>query len=75
MTKRARPSKAERAIRAVLDDSGLPYAIEKGAKHHKVIIAGRFATILPMGSGVDDSGTRHQNMLANVRRAIREAKL
>ena len=57
----------------LLRDSGLPWRVELGSRHYKVIVAGKFVTILPRSpSARNHNGSGHKNALAHVRRAIRE---
>ena len=63
-------------IEAVLQESGLPWRIEKGARHHKVIVGTQFAGILPRGNTgySNKAGRAHKNIIAQIRRAIRKQK-
>ena len=70
----SRPSKIEREITALLAASGVTGEIEPGPRHRKIRIAGKLAGILPSGRLSDEGGPAYHNTLAQVRRAIREAK-
>lgn len=58
------------AIQQALTDTGLPYRIEQGAKHWKIVVDNRLVGILPL-SGGDDRGRGHLNTVAQIRRAAR----
>lgn len=66
-------SKAERQIRADLDDTGLPYTIEAGKSHRKIRLAGFLVGILPI-CGRDNPGDRRSylNIRAQIRRKAKE---
>ena len=59
----------------VLATSGLPWHIENGGSHLKVIVNGRFTTILPKAPRVRMmTNGAHRNAMAHIRRAIREQR-
>ena len=61
-------------LREVLDSSRLPWRIDNGKRHFKLIIGGRLVAILPKSGRVDGAGIglrAHKNTMANVRRAIK----
>ncbi|HEV8503653.1 MAG TPA: hypothetical protein VGR63_18930 [Casimicrobiaceae bacterium] len=61
-------------LRRLLDGCGLPWRIEEGARHRKVIVDGRFISILPKSNSNLRNGTwrTHRNSMAHIRRGIRE---
>jgi hypothetical protein len=60
-----------------IERSGLPWRLEKGGRHYKLIVGQRLAGILPY-SGKAQTQTADRsaelNMRATVRRIIREVK-
>ena len=61
-------------LRQLLDGSGLPWRIEEGSRHRKVIVADRTISILPKSDVSLRRGTwrAHRNSIAHIRRGIRE---
>lgn len=57
-------------LQKALDDTGLPWEIEYGKKHRKIILAGEFIAIIPLGRLLDNRGAR--NTLAAVKRKAKE---
>ena len=58
----------------MLNASGLPWRLDNGKRHIKLIVGERFTTILPkakLHSSANSPGKAHQNVLAQVRRTIR----
>lgn len=63
-------------IEELLKGSGLPWSIEDGSKHLRVIVAGKFAAILPRArKGKRHEGRCHKNAIAQIRRVIRGVTL
>lgn len=58
-------------IEAELRATGLPWVIERGARHHKIKLTGRLVGIAP-GTGRDTYPRALKNVLAQIRRAARE---
>jgi len=58
------PKQIERALEA----TGLPYRIEKGTIHRKIIVGGKFVGILPYGK-VNEADRANKNVVAQIRRA------
>jgi hypothetical protein len=58
-------------MRELLDGSGLPWRIESGGKHQKIIVGERLCAIFPR-SGQVSVGRSLENSLAQIRRKIRE---
>lgn len=60
-----------------LEQSGLPWRLETGGRHYKLIVGERLAGILPF-SGKEQRQERHRrvelNMRACVRRIIKELR-
>jgi hypothetical protein len=65
--------KAEKQIRADLDATGLPYALERGSRHLKIKLMGHLVGIIPM-KGRDNVGDRrtYLNVRAQIRRKAKE---
>ncbi len=63
-------------IRQLLDACGLPWRIEEGGRHRKVIVADHMVSILPKSNVNLRGGSKRTrcNSLAHIRRGIREAK-
>jgi len=58
--------------RQLLEESGLEWDVRSGTRHFKITIEGRFIAIFPHAKPASRVKSRaHQNMLANIRRAIR----
>lgn len=64
--------RVSKRLRSALDQTGLPWNLEQGAKHIKVRLAGRFVGILPYNGGSQADQRADQNVVAQVRRAARE---
>ena len=60
-------------VRKLLDESGVPWEIQGGTKHFKILLGGRMIAIVPL-SGARDKSRSARNFLAGVRRAIREVR-
>ena len=59
-------------VRELLDASGLPWSLERGGRHWKIMVCGRLAGILPMSKPHSRLNSRcEKNMIANIRRRIR----
>ena len=74
MSKRRRtPPLPSEAVR-LLKESGVPWRIDLGTRHYKLIVADRLITVLPRGGVHPDGyhGRADKNVMAHVRRAIRE---
>lgn len=69
-------SKRRRLPQAILDTlerSGLPWRIDGGKRHFRLIVGDKFVAILPQSLDWDGfKGRADRNTLAQVRRAIRE---
>jgi hypothetical protein len=63
-------------LRQVLDGSGLPWWIEQGGRHRKVIVDGYFVAILPMSNVSLRGGSprTRKNALAFIRQGIRRVR-
>ena len=61
------------AALAELEASGVPWSMVPGKKHHKLIIAGKLATVIPRGSK-PRRGPATANMATTIRRAVAQAK-
>lgn len=57
-------------VREVLDEIGLPWSVEPGTKHDKLLVEGRVVTILPHGR-TREVGRDLLNQRAQIRRAAR----
>lgn len=71
MSQPKRP-KLPKEVLDVLEASGLPWSIEPGSKHHKIIVGKRFAAIWPRGITTDKHIRSVKNVIAQIRRVIRE---
>jgi hypothetical protein len=60
-------------LRKVLASSGLPWHIDTGTRHFKLIINGRFAAIIPKGKAARSTSSQRagKNTVAQVRRVIK----
>jgi hypothetical protein len=62
-------------LRKVLLSSGMPWRIDTGTRHYKLIVGDRFAAILPKSGRLSNfSGRADKNTVAQVRRVIRKGK-
>jgi hypothetical protein len=59
-------------LRSVLDETGIPWALESGAKHYKIKLAGKLVGILPH-SRREPEAQDLRNTIAQVRRAAQLA--
>jgi hypothetical protein len=62
-------------LQALLDDSGLPWRIDNGKRHYKIIVDERLVGILPKGRDLhrkSHNARPHLNTLAQIRRIIRQ---
>ncbi len=58
--------------RQLLEASGVEWEVRSGSRHFKVFVGGRFVAILPHAKPASRIKSRaHQNMLAQIKRAIR----
>jgi hypothetical protein len=61
-----------RDARQLLEASGVEWEVRSGSRHFKVFVGGRFVAILPHAKPASKIASRaHQNMLAQIKRAIR----
>lgn len=58
-------------ILAALKATGKPWTLERGGKHIKIRMAGRFVGILPLG-GANEADRATRNTIAQIRRAARK---
>jgi len=62
-------------MRRLLDESGIPWRLETGGRHHKLFIDDRMVCVLPLSGGTNKPlGRQNKNSLASVRRAIRSSQ-
>jgi hypothetical protein len=66
------PFRVSDALREVLDASGLPWEVRPGGSHMKLYVGRRLAAVLRRGTGKREKPTAQANVLAAVRRAVRE---
>jgi hypothetical protein len=62
-------------VRAALEASGLPWAIEQGSRHQKIRLAGFMVGVLPTGgcnARINNRGSA--NVVAAIRRKAKELK-
>lgn len=58
-------------LRAALDETGLPWSLNKGGRHYKLVLAGRLVGVVPFGvMNERDRATR--NTIAQIKRAARQ---
>jgi len=63
-------------LRKVLTSSGLPWHIEMGSRHYKLIIDDHMVAILPKSGRLSHfCGRADRNVMAQVRRVIRKRML
>lgn len=60
------------AIKKALDETGLPYEIERGSKHRKIRLAGRLVGILSHSSYGTGQSRAIKNTVAQIRRIASE---
>src|SRR6186713_615117 len=61
-----------RDARQLLEASGVDWEVRSGSRHFKVFVGGRLVAILPHAKPASRVASRaHQNMLAQIKRAIR----
>ncbi len=60
-------------VRAALDGAGVPWSVEPGKRHEKLLVRGRVVGVVPRASSgrMNRGGRAADNLLAAVRRAIR----
>lgn len=63
--------KLDPAIQQALDETRLPYSVEVGSRHRKIIVNGVFCGILPSGNNKAGQRTT-KNTIAQIRRAARQ---
>ena len=61
-------------LREALEETGLPWEIVEGGKHHKVKLAGRLVAVYPMGKAKEAEKRSLLNTISQVRRAARELR-
>lgn len=67
-------TRLNKIIEAELQATGLPWEAERGSRHIKLRLAGKFVGILPLkGDGSSGRGARaNANVVSQIRRAARE---
>jgi hypothetical protein len=75
----AKPNDPNRLARQVpsevmdlLRASQVPWELKLGGKHIKLMIANRLACVFPRGSNHRDAGCQRMNVMASIRRALRQ---
>lgn len=59
----------------ILRSSGLPWKVEQGSRHQKIVLAGRLVGIWPNTYRHRNSpGRAYQNLRAQLRRAVKELR-
>jgi hypothetical protein len=61
-------------IEAALGQTGLPWSLERGGKHHKLRVAGRLAGILPRSGHSETDQRAVLNTVTQIRRVAREVQ-
>jgi hypothetical protein len=64
--------KLDPRLRDELDACGLPWELGRGRRHLKLFVAGRLAAVIPHGTGKTEDRRADNNVLAAVRRLVRE---
>jgi len=59
-------------LQAALEETGMPWEVEAGSKHHKVKLAGRLVAVYPRGKAKEAGKRPLLNTISQVRRAARE---
>jgi hypothetical protein len=59
-------------VTRTLDATGLPWHVEGGSKHYKIIMADRIVGVYPQGTIKESNGAAMRNMVARTRRTARE---
>ena len=60
-----------KVIRQALDETGMPWDVERGKKHLKIKVAGKLAGILP-GGKLNEKDRALKNVAAQIKRAGNE---
>lgn len=67
--------KMAREVREALEECGLPWSLERGNRHFKIMVGGRFVGILPLNGKISESSRRATlNIASQIKRAAREIK-
>jgi hypothetical protein len=61
-------------LREALDETGLPWEVVCGGKHHKVKLAGKLVAVYPHGKAREAEKRSLLNTITQVRRAARELR-
>ena len=68
MSNKMRTVRPQRELEAVLRETGIPYTIERGKKHRKIIMAGRQIGVFSHNA-MDGGGKRGlSNIIASIKR-------
>lgn len=67
--------KIPKIIKEELDSLPIPYEIKTGTRHHKIVIGGIFAGILPMGAGNSASRRAELNVRSQIRRTVKQLQV
>ena len=61
-------------VKRALDDTGLPWKVEKGTKHYKIKLAGRMVGILPLNLKARHGYTNHtiKNTVGQIKRSKKD---
>lgn len=62
--------KIDDRVRTMLEESGTPYKVVPRRRHHQLVVGGQCVAVLSRARS-EMGGRKYQNMLACVRRAIR----
>lgn len=60
-------------VKAALNATGLPWAVEMGKRHAHIRLAGKMVGVLSMGQP-DETFGRSMNILAHIRRCAKEMR-
>jgi hypothetical protein len=64
--------KLDRKTKQALEETGLPWSVEDGSKHHKIRLNGKLVGVFPYGKKTEASPCANNNIISNIRRAARE---
>lgn len=65
----------DKRLKDALEQTGLPWEIERGGRHYKVKIAGKLAAIFPLGTANERERRSLLNTISQVRRTAKGIRL
>jgi hypothetical protein len=63
--------KMPREIETALEKCGVPWSLQNGSRHFKIVVGGRFVGILPHGKIQGNNKRATLNIAAQIKRAAR----